>query len=167
MKFSTRRIYSLLACFALFFFGISLLLQYQFGLMPCSLCLIARSIMLLTGILFTIAAFHNPVEGIAKLIYPISGSILIALGLSVTARHIWILQLPPHLVPSCTPGLDYLFETLPMFEAILVVLKGAGECAESQEQFLGFSLPLWTMLAFILLGLGSIWAYFQTKKRVA
>lgn len=166
MKLSIRSMYSLLACFAFFFFGISLLLQYQFGLIPCSLCLIARFIMLVTGALFAIAAFHNSGK-LAKNIYLVSSIVLIGLGLVVTARHIWILQLPPALVPSCTPGLDYLLETLPIFEVALVVLQGAGECAQSREHFLGFSLPMWTMIAFIALGVGSIWTYFLIKKRVA
>ncbi|HRE30987.1 MAG TPA: disulfide bond formation protein B, partial [Candidatus Berkiella sp.] len=64
-------------------------------------------------------------------------------------------HLPPDKVPECGPGLNYLIETMPLKEALMTVFAGSGECAKDIPYFFGLSLPLWTMIAFILLAVAS------------
>ena len=58
-------------------------------------------------------------------------------------------------MPECGPTLDYILEAFPLNKALQLVLRGSGECAKVDWQFLGLSIPGWTLIAFsgfILLG---------------
>lgn len=160
MKTYFRSIYTALFIASLFILGFSLFMQYGMGLTPCPLCMLARFLVLFLVIIFLIAALHNPGKR-GRIIYALSAFIMCLLGMVITLRHLWILQLPPEKVPACTPGLDYLLGTLPALEAILVVLNGSGECAQLDGQFLGISLPGWTLAVFIVLALGSVMPIFK------
>ena len=48
-----------------------------------------------------------------------------------------------------------MLETFPFFEVLNMVLSGSGECAEVSWRFLGLSMPAWTLICFVALG---IWA---------
>lgn len=160
MKIHSRSFYAVLFAFTAAVLLFSLFLQYGFGLMPCPLCLIARFLVLLLVILFAIAFVHNPNKR-GQLGYILVSFVLAVLGILVTARHIWMMQLPPALVPACTPGLDYLLETLPILEAFLVILNGSGECAQTEGAFLGISLPAWTLMTFVALAIGILFPLFK------
>ena len=47
------------------------------------------------------------------------------------------------------PGLDYMLNAFPLSEALSLVFKGSGECADVQWTFLGLSIPGWTLLIFV------------------
>ncbi len=164
MKIHFRFIYTTLFGASLFVLGFSLFMQYGMGLTPCPLCMLARFLILFLVIIFLIAALHNPGKR-GQIIYAFSAFIVSLLGMVVTLRHLWILQLPPEKVPACTPGLDYLLGTLPVLEALLVVLNGSGECAQLDGQFLGISLPGWTLAVFIALAVGALLPIFKQNPK--
>ena len=164
MKLNVRAIYSILFLYACLMLGSSLVIQYGFGLIPCPLCLIARFIVIVLVMVFGMAYLQNPGKR-GQTVYMIATFSLALLGILVTARHLWIMSLPAELVPSCTPGLDYLLENLPIFEAILVILNGSGECAQVDGVLLGLSLPAWTLFAFILLAFGCIFPAFTHRAK--
>ena len=58
------------------------------------------------------------------------------------------LNLPADQVPECGPGLEYLLEAFPLTEALSLVFRGSGECAEVQWVFLGLTIPGWTLVIF-------------------
>lgn len=159
MKLNSKQAYSILFAFTLTMFCISLILQYGFDLKPCPLCLIARFLVLIIAIIFGIALLHLPGKR-GQIAYTLLTFSLALAGIIVTGRHVWIMHLPPALVPSCTPGLDYLLDTLPFFEAMIVVLNGSGECAQTDGVFLGFSLPMWTLISFLMIAMGSLFPLF-------
>ena len=77
-------------------------------------------------------------------------------GAAVAGRHLWLQSLPADQVPECGPTLDYILEVFPLSKALQLVLRGSGECAKIEWQFLGLSIPGWTLIAFsgfILFGL--------------
>jgi disulfide bond formation protein DsbB len=77
-------------------------------------------------------------------------------GAAIAGRHLWLQSLPADQVPECGPTLDYILETFPLSKALQLVLHGSGECAKVEWQFLGLSIPGWTLIAFsgfILFGL--------------
>jgi Disulfide bond formation protein DsbB. len=76
-----------------------------------------------------VAAVHNPRQ-LGRRIY--SGFIIgVALiGVSVSARHVWLQNLPADEVPECSPGLAYVFENFPLAETLKLMLNGTGECAD-------------------------------------
>ena len=70
----------------------------------------------------------------------------------MAARHVYIQNMPADQVPACGPGLDYMLDAFPLFEAVRMVFTGSGECAEIVWQFLGLSMPAWTLIWFVILG---------------
>ena len=85
-------------------------------------------------------------------------------GAAIAARHVWLQHLPPEQVPACGPGLAYMIEAMPSWLAVVKkVLAGSGECAEVNWTFLGFSMPEWTLLCFVLLAIGALAAGFRRR----
>lgn len=135
--------------------------QYVQGLDPCPLCISQRLAVLATGIVFLIAAIHNPAQK-GTTCYAIAGAIMALVGAGISSRHVWLQHLPPDEVPECGPGLSYMFENFPLLETVKFMLSGTGDCAKVDWTLLGFSMPAWTLLAFLMLATLSvlqIWNY--------
>ena len=130
--------------------GFALFAQHVLLLDPCPLCVFQRVAVISIGIIFFIAALHNP-SGAGRIVYSVLlGAAAIAGGI-IAGRHAWLQQLPPDQVPSCGPGLDYMLDTLPFTEVLSTVFKGSGECAEVVWRLLGLSMPTW-----VIIGLGGL-----------
>ena len=125
-------------------------LQFQQGLDPCPLCVFQRIGFFLLAGAFLIAGLHAPRQGGARVYAMVLLAIALAGGV-LAARHIWIQSLPGNEVPACGPGLDYLLETLPLWDAVQMALQGSGECAHV-DRLLGISLPVWSLVGFVALG---------------
>jgi disulfide bond formation protein DsbB len=146
-----------------FLLGMGAYFQLVDGLEPCPLCISQRIGILLTGLCFLVAVIHNPdTRGIK--IYAVVGALSALCGGAVSARHIWIQHLPPDKVPECGPGLEYVFQNFPLSATIKLMLNGSGDCAEVNWQFLGFSMPAWTLVAFLLLATLSLLQIWNTGK---
>ena len=135
-----------LACAALM--GFALYLQYAMGLEPCPLCVFQRVAMIATGVVFLVAALHNPGRRGAAF-YGVLTLIAAGIGAGLAAWQVWIQGQPKGSVPSCGMGLDYMLDTLPLTDVISRVLKGSGECAEQGWVFLGLAIPSWTFVFFV------------------
>jgi len=136
--------------------GFALYAQHILLLDPCPLCVFQRVAVISLGLVFLVAALHNPGGG-GRIVY--AGLLgLIALGgAGVATRHTWLQHLPPDKVPSCGPGLDYMLETLPFTDVLRNVFSGSGECAKIVWQFLGLSMPGWVLVWMVLLGGTAVW----------
>lgn len=150
-----------ISCFSML--GIGAYLQFVENLEPCPLCISQRIAILLLGIVFLIAAIHNPAEKGVK-IYSILGVLVAAAGGSISIRHIWIQHLPPNEVPECGPGLEYVFENFPLAETIKLMLSGTGECAKVDWTLLGLSIPEWTLISFLGLATLSLLQIWNVKQ---
>jgi disulfide bond formation protein DsbB len=139
------------ACLLLMLFAVFILQKYL-GLEPCPLCVFQRIAMIGLAGVFVVAALHNPRAWGARL-YAVLIGLVAGTGAAIAARHVWLQHLPPDQVPACGPSLEYLLESFPLLETIRVVLRGTGDCAEIQWTFLSLSIPEWTLIAFIGLGL--------------
>ena len=130
--------------------------QFHDHLEPCPLCIFQRVGMLAVGLLFLIAAIHNPARGGSR-----GYGVLIALaalaGALVSARHIWIQSLPPDQIPECGPSLDYMLRAFPLGNTLKMVFTGSGECAVVSWRLFGLSMPVWVLFCFI--GLGGLGLY--------
>lgn len=122
-------------------------LQYGEGLEPCPLCMFQRVCVTLVGIVFLIAAIHNPGRGGAAF-YAVLTLIIAGAGAGFAARQIWLQALPKDQVPACGMGLSYMMDTLPFTDVVRKVLEGSGECAEKGWVFLGLSIAGWTFVFF-------------------
>lgn len=125
--------------------------QFVQGLDPCPLCISQRLAIFFTGFVFMIAVAHNPKEqkGINR--YAIFGALTALGGASISTRHIWIQHLPPDQVPECKPALEYMLQNFPLIETVKLMLSGTGDCAKVDWTMLGFSMPAWTLVAFLML----------------
>jgi protein dithiol:quinone oxidoreductase len=135
-----------LVCAALI--GWALWLQYGMGLDPCPLCIFQRIAVIATGVVFLIAAIHNPGDRGAA-VYALLTVITAGIGAALAAWQVWIQAQPKGSVASCGMGLDYMLETLPLTDVIAKVLQGSGECAEQGWLLMGLAIPSWTFVFFI------------------
>jgi len=118
---------------------------------PCNLCIFQRIVMIALAVVFLLAALHNPQYWGAKVYGALIG-LTAGVGAAIAIRHLWIQHLPADQAPECGPSLNYLLDAMPLAQVIQTVLKGSGDCAEVQL-FLGLSIPMWALLAFLTFGL--------------
>ncbi|MGD8978412.1 MAG: disulfide bond formation protein B [Gammaproteobacteria bacterium] len=135
--------------------GFALFAQHGLGLEPCPLCVLQRVATISLGLVFLLAAVADP----GRLGARIMGILILlvaSLGATVSARQVWLQNLPADQVPACGPGLDYIMEVFPLGEALAMVFEGSGECAEVMWRFLGLSMPGWVLVCLLGLGLGGL-----------
>lgn len=126
----------------------ALWLQYGLLLEPCPLCVFQRVAVIAIGLVFLVAAVHNP-GPIGAIVYAGFAFVAGAIGAALAAWQVWIQAQPPGTVASCGMSLDYMLETMPLSEVIGTVLKGSGECADQGWLFLGLAIPSWTFVFFV------------------
>ena len=131
---------------------VALYMQYQMDLNPCYLCIVQRVFVILTGLIALLAFAHNPANKGQKR-YAAATSLSALAGAGFSVRQLWLQSLPEEKVPACGPPADYLFDALPIAEALPMLLSGDGNCAEVQWTFLSLSIPAWTLLAFTVMAL--------------
>ena len=142
------------SCVALMLYA--LYAQIFLNLAPCPLCVLQRVGVVVVGLLFLLAAIQNPgVTG--RRIYAGLMALVSFGGAGVAARHIWLQNLPAEDVPACGPGLDFMLDTFPLSDVLAMVFSGSGECAEISWMFLGLSMPVWVLIAFLGLSIYAIW----------
>jgi len=135
--------------------GYALYAEWVDGLEPCPLCMTQRAFFLLVGLLALVAALHHPGRT-GRAVY--SGLIALAAagGAAVAGRQVWLQHLPPDQVPACGPSLQYMLEMFPLSETLQVMFRGDGNCAEVVWEFLGLSMPAWSLLCFVALLLAAL-----------
>lgn len=162
MKLSSR-IYFLLGFLScLTMVAIAFYFQMVEELEPCSLCISQRTMLAVVAVIMLLAVLHNP-QRLGIRIYAILAAVAALLGAGVSARHIWLQNLPSEEVPECGPGLAYIFKNFPFAETIKLMLNGTGECAEVLWSFLGLSIPSWTLVAFLVLVGVSLMQFWNVK----
>lgn len=138
--------------------------QFIEHLEPCPLCILQRVMVLIAGVIFLLGAIHNPVN-VGRRIYGFLLLVVAAIGAAISGRHVWLQQLPEDQVPTCGPGLNFILENFPINQAIDMVLRGSGECADILWTFLGLSIPGWTLVAFAIMILVALSQLFGKHKR--
>ena len=130
--------------------------QMVLHLEPCPLCIFQRVGVFALGIVFLIAAAHDPV-GWGRRVYAL---LLAAAALStvgVAVRHLYIQSLPEGSIPACGASLDFMLKVFSLSEVLVKVLTGSGECAKVTWSFLGLAMPAWVLIAALALGAYGLW----------
>ena len=145
LQFITKRrlfLLAALACLALLGFGYYL--QFVQGLDPCPLCILQRVAYLGVGLVCLVAFMHGSAAGLY------SGLALACAlgGAGIAGRQVWLQHLPPERVPECGPGLDFILQAFPLFDALKLIFTGSGECAETVWTFLSLSIAEWSLFWF-------------------
>ena len=149
-----------IACVALMAYA--LYAQHVLQLDPCPLCIFQRVAVISVGVLFLIAALHNPGTTGAR-IYGALQLIAVLAGIGISSRHVWIQAQPPGSVPACGAGLDYMLEIMPLKDVIDKVLFGSGECGKIDWTFLGLSMPWWVLISLVVLGVWAVLVNFSSR----
>jgi len=150
MLFSSRTVFILGFLFCLSMLSVAAYFQFVEHFEPCPLCILQRVAILIIGLVFLLAAIHDP-KVVGARIYGGLITLSSLLGGSISAWHVRLQNLPADQVPSCGPGLNFMLDNFPLSEAITMVLRGSGECAEVLWTFMGLSIPAWTLIAFVML----------------
>jgi disulfide bond formation protein DsbB len=139
--------------------------QYVMHLEPCPLCMFQRVGIFAIGIIFAIAAAHDP-AGWGRRVY--AGLLVLAAlaTIGVAARHLYIQSLPPGTVAACGASLDFMLKVFPLTEVLVKVLSGSGECAKIEWRFLGLAMPAWVLIAAVALGAYGLWANLRRRPPV-
>jgi len=162
----TRRngnLFGLAACVGLL--GYAYYAQFVLHLEPCPLCIFQRVGVFAMGLVFLIAAAHDPVGGLKR-----AYAALLALSALATAgvavRQLYIQSLPEGSVPACGASLDFMLKVFSLSEVLVKVLTGSGECAKVTWRFLGLAMPGWVLIAVLALGAFGLWINLRRQAPV-
>ena len=142
--------------------GYAYFLEYRMFLTPCPLCMVQRAVFFAMGVIALIGLAQGP-RGWGRWVYAGLTTVFGGLGVAVSARHLWLQSLPADQVPECGPGLAYMLENFPLAQTWNAILSGSGSCAEMTWQFLGLSMPAWTLLWYLGLALFMLGAAIRFK----
>ena len=144
-------------CAALILIAV-LYFQNHLGLDPCYLCITQRVFVIATGVVFLLAALHNPSAGGRK-VYAGLAVLTASIGGFFSGKQLWLQSLPEEKVPVCGPPVEYVLEAFPASDIIQMLMSGDGNCAKVQWQLLGLSMPGWVLVAFIGLAVIGVWQF--------
>lgn len=136
--------------------GFAVFAERVLGLDPCPLCVFQRVAVLALGFVFMAAYAHNPGRA-GAVVYGLLAGVAAGAGITFAGRQLWLQGLPPDQVPECGPGLDYIMDVFPFFEAIAMVFEGSGDCAKVDWSFLGLSMAGWVLIWLVALGVLALW----------
>jgi disulfide bond formation protein DsbB len=135
------------------------------GLEPCPLCIFQRIAFAALGLLFLIGALHGPRDPAGRKTYGVLAFIAAAVGIGIAARHVYVQLLPQDMGSSCGPPLSFLSETMGPFEVFRTVLTGTGNCGNIDWQFLGLTMPMWSLVWFAALAVWALVTAFRARRR--
>jgi disulfide bond formation protein DsbB len=161
-SFRGQFLFAFLVCTALL--GYAVFTQYGQLFEPCPLCIFQRVALAALAAVALLGALHSPRSRAGRGIYGLMAFLAAGTGAGIAARHVWLQHLPPDQVPACGPGLSFMIESMPSYlDVFKKVLQGSGECAKVDWTWLGFSMPEWTLLCFLLLAIGALNAGFRSR----
>jgi protein dithiol:quinone oxidoreductase len=139
--------------------------QFAMHLEPCPLCIFQRIGVFFLGVMFLIAALHDP-AALGRRIYAVLIGLVALIPAGVALRHLYIQSLPPGSVPACGANLDFMLKVFSLSEVLVKVLSGSGECAKITWTFLGLAMPAWVLISAIVLGAWGLWVNLHRQPPV-
>ena len=139
--------------------------QFALHLEPCPLCIFQRIGVFALGVVFLIAALHDPAP-LGRRVYAALLSLAALATIGIALRHLYIQSLPPDAVPACGASLDFMLKVFSLSEVLVKVLTGSGECAKVTWQFLGLAMPAWVLISAAALGGFGLWVNLRRQPPV-
>lgn len=162
-NFRLQFLLGFLACAGLL--GFAVFTQLKMGLEPCPLCIYQRIAFAALGIVFLLGVLHGPLARGARTVYGVLGLLAAAAGAGIAGRHVYVQLLPKDMGSSCGPPLSFLSQTMGPLEVLRTVLTGTGDCGNIDWRFLGLSMPMWSLVWFVLLALWALYAGLRGVSR--
>ena len=126
---------------------LSVIIQENFNLEPCPLCITQRVIFLASGITFLLFYFKS----INKILELLVLGIINLTGLIFALRHVLIQRKVINVPAECGIDLEYMFDNFPLREVFELIFRGTGDCSEIDWSFLGLTIPEWSAIWFLIL----------------
>jgi disulfide bond formation protein DsbB len=147
---ASRKILLLIAAVSLALVGAALYLQHAKEMLPCPLCIIQRYLFLGVAIFSLVGAFTNKLKLWAGV------ALLSALGgLGVASKHLYVIAHPGF---SCgIDPMETVLNRIPTATLLPYVFRADGLCEAALDNVLGLSVPQWSALWFVILGLSLVW----------
>jgi len=139
--------------------------QFVMHLEPCPLCIFQRIGVFALGVVFLIAALHDPAP-LGRRVYAVLLALAALATIGIALRHLYIQSLPPDSVPACGASLDFMLKVFSLSEVLVKVLTGSGECAKVTWQFLGLAMPAWVLISAAALGGFGLWVNLRRQPPV-
>jgi disulfide bond formation protein DsbB len=139
--------------------------QFVMHLEPCPLCIFQRVGVFVLGVMFLIAALHDPAV-VGRRIYAALIAVAALATIGIALRHLYIQHLPPGSVPACGANLDFMLKVFSLSEVLVKVLTGSGECAKVSWEFLGLAMPGWVLISAAVLGAWGLWSNLRRQPPV-
>jgi len=136
--------------------------QFVEGIEPCPMCIFQRIAFMWMGLLFLIGAIHGPQQRGRKA-YGLLVLLGACAGVAIAARHLWVQHQPPDPMAGCAPGWNYMVENFPLSKALKMAFTGHADCAQITWTLFGLSMPFWTLVCYVLIGAGALWAGFRRR----
>lgn len=159
-SFRVQFIVGFLACVALLAYAYYV--QFQLGIEPCPLCIFQRIALIVVLLVFLIGAIHNPGR-IGRRAYSLLLLAGASAGAAIAVRHVWIQHQPRDPMAGCAPGWNYMISNFPISKTLQMAFTGLADCAEVNWTFAGLSMPAWTLVCFVMIGAGALWAGFGRR----
>ena len=162
LNWSYRKLSTLGALICFGAIAYALYVQYHMLMLPCPLCIFQRVAFGAAGLFFLIGTLHNPEGSGFRRVYGTMAALSALAGAGIAGRHVAIQLMPADEAAACSSlGLDYMLDIMPLTEVLSTVLKGSGECAKIDWTFLGFSMPMWTLVLYAGIFVLAIFASFK------
>ena len=126
-------------------------LQQVEGLLPCPLCVAQRIAYWLLGLTALVAFLHSP-RVIGRRVYGLLLVFFALIGAIIAARHAWLIRYPESFECGISPEEAFL-NALPLAEWWPGMFEANGDCANVDWKFLSLTIPDWSLIAFVVLGI--------------
>jgi len=154
---ASRKILLLIAAVSIALVGAALYLQHAREMLPCPLCIIQRYCFLGVAIFSLAGALTS------KLKLWTGAALLSALGgLGVAGKHLYVIAHPGF---SCgIDPMETVLNKIPTATLLPYVFRADGLCEAALDDVLGLSVPQWSALWFVLLGLALVWVLVRRAR---
>jgi disulfide bond formation protein DsbB len=139
--------------------------QYVLHLEPCPLCIFQRVGIFAIGVIFAVAALHDPAAW-GRRVYAGLVALAAFATICVAVRQLYIQSQPPGSIAACGASLDFMLKVFPLTDVLVKVLTGSGECAKVTWRFLGLAMPGWVLIAALGLAAHGLWANLTRRPPV-
>ena len=160
--FTFKKINLLASLLAFILIVAAIIIQIQYDLEPCPLCITQRIIFIITAFAFLFFAFFKPTK-LAKLSHLIILSLVNVIGIIFALRHILIQGGWIKIPAECGVDLGYMFDNFPLTQAFNLLFQGAGDCSKIDWLLFGLTLPQLAFLWYFIFLVLTIYIYCRTQ----
>lgn len=157
----TRQLMTLIFALSLLATLFSFILQNQFHLEPCSLCIIQRFSVMACGVLSFIALWTPLKKKSQRLTFSCLIFLVTLPGVAAAIHQLYLYNKPKGLFATpCAPGLDYFFDNKSWGHALSKIFHNNADCSQVQTLW-SIQLPFLSLLVLLLLLTFSVTLLFK------